>query len=88
MINRFEIARFIEHESTKVIVGLGILIVFLAGLIFYLYGLGAINDFQGAVNSEALDQAKVAEALKDIDARSAEWEHLKKTARPAIDIFK
>ncbi len=90
MINRFETARFIDRYSTKIMIGLGVVIVVLAGLVFYIYGLGSVNNFQNSANpnSTVLDQAKITSTLNDIDARGIEWEHIKNANQPSIDIFK
>ena len=89
MINRFGIARFIEHRGNKIMMGLGVVVILTAGLVFYLYGLGAINDFEKAsLNGAVVDPEVVKETLKDVEARTAERERLERTPLRVIDIFR
>lgn len=89
MIKRFDIARFIEHKGNKIVIGLGMAVILAAGLVFYLYGLGAINDFEKAGwESVVVNPETVKETLKDVAARTAERERLQKTPLRVIDIFR
>lgn len=87
-MNTLETGKFIQNKGLEIVVILAMVVVLMAGWIFYAYSWKALDAQEGGLNEALLKEKQLDEVVSDLTERSSNLEKLRQNILSPRDIFR